>query len=303
MIAGFVIAIVLLAGGLWLYSALPQPQTGFTMTGKLGLTAMDKLAGSLDAATTDVYIYRKIGGNLVQQEMVDLAAASTDSALTYTTGELLYLRVVDPTDTSLCTQFLQWTVPFATTSEVENGVFEVSIDTIDRGDVAISVNRYWLNGTSLGNINTTTENYDDELVTFEWTLRQPTDDKGYVNTYNFLQGYENNHYFYIQISGTGWDRVSLKNSVSTFVRNNIRYYAIPLSDVDLTRDLQSNSVYDPEGFWSKQLTWDFTAMTSGDNVTVASGYRYYSSWDYFQEGGSWGADSAATAGTTFYVGL
>jgi hypothetical protein len=303
LIAGAVIAIVLIAGGLWLYSAMPQAQVGQVMTGKLGITVMDTLAGSQDATTTDVYIYRMIGGNLVQQEQVDVDAASKDTSLTYTTAEQLYFKIIDPTDTSLCTQYAKFTVPFASHSEVENGVFEINIQCIDRGDVAISASAAFLNSTAVSGVtDASSEGWTSAVTTWEFKLRQPTSEKGYINSYNFLKGYDNNHYFYMDISGTGWDSVIISGpAVGTFTRNNHKYFVFALDNDDLTRDLQSDGNYDPIGTWTKQITWDFSGLDSGDNVTLAYGYRYYASWDYFKSDGSWGADSASSAGTTIYV--
>jgi len=298
--AVLVVAVVLGAAYLGVFSIGGQ-NPGSPGTLPISFSALDVLAGAQDATTSAVAIYKMIDGNLVSQETVTINAANVDSTRDYTTGEVLYLKLFDATDTSVCTQYQIWTVPSADASNVYNGKFRLDLNFVDRGDTAIDTYITEFNGTAIADaasVDCSNSGYDSAFATWTFTIRQPTDDKGYVNSYNFLNGYGNYHYAVIAVSGTGWDRcVPLDLGLKTFERNNILYVAYPLSDDDLTRDKISDNSYDPIGKKDVVMTWDFTSITSGDSVTFTYSYRYYADWDHFKSTGSWGVNSATSPAT------
>jgi len=300
-IAAVLLVAVILGAAYFGVFSIGGQNPGSPGTLPISFSAMDILAGSQDATTSAVAIYTMEGGNPVLQETVTINAANVDSTRDYTTGQVLYLKLYDATDTSVCTQYQVWTVPSADASNVYNGKFRLDLDFVDRGDTAIDTFITEFNGTAIADaatVDCSNSGYDSAYATWVFTIRQPTDDKGYVNSYNFLNGYGNYHYAVIAISGTGWDRVvPLDSGLKTFERNNIKYVCYPLSDDDLKRDKQSDNSYDPVGRKDITMTYDLTAITSGDSVTFTYSYRYYADWEHFKATGSWGINSATSPAT------
>lgn len=299
--AGITLLVIfgIIIGGMYILGSV-NPDTGKvpdTLTIKF--TATDKLAGSTDAATTMIDIYMIEGDYYVKQERVTLTAAQTESANTYTTGQKLFLHIFDLTDTSLCTLYRETTVPYASWAEQNDGSFQMKINTVDKGDTAKDILIKYSNNTAItasSTMDVTNNSFDSNYCYLDLELRALDDDSGYVNTDNFLRGYSNNHYLILSASGTGYDSVNLLTTGWTsFERGSVRYFVKQLSDEAITRDLQSTGEYDPEGKVIEQIAFDFTGFESGDSVTFTYQYRWYASMDYFQEGGSWGVNSAATS--------
>ena len=295
-----VVVVLILAAGLWVYSALPSGPDNQMATMVLDLTPLDSLAGSQDAATSAVGIYRFEDARYELQETVTMDAAAKASVLTYTTGEELWLKLYDGTDTSVCTQYMNYIVPFADPSEIYGQAFQVKLDFVDRGNTAKDISITESNGTAMaasGLFDMSGSGYDTAYATWEFDLRALDDDTGYINTYNFLKAYENYHYLVIDASGTGWDSVTLLSSVgwTVYERADTRYFVYKLSNDDLTRDKKSTGEYDPDGRFKLTTTWDLTGITAGDSVTFNYQYMWYSSFQHFQASGSWGVDTAETA--------
>lgn len=300
-IAAVLIVAVILAAGYFGVFSIGGQNPGSPGTLPISFSALDLYAGSQDATTSAVTVYKLSNGNYLEQETVTINAANVDSTRDYTTNEVLFFKLYDATDTSVCTQYQVWTVPSADASNVYNGKFRLDLDFIDRGDTAIDTYLTEFNGTAIADaasVDCSNSGYDSAYATWTYSIRQPTDDKGYTNSYNFLNGYGNYHYAVIKVSGTGWDRcVLLDSGVKTFERNNILYVCYPLGNDDLTRDKISDNSYDPIGKKDVVMTWDFTSITSGDSVTFEYSYRYYADWDNFKSTGSWGINAATSPAT------
>ena len=301
-IYAIVVVILIIAAGLWVYTALPQGPDNQSATMVIDFTATDKLAGSQDATTSAVEIYRYQDGKYELQESVTIDAAAKASILTYTTSEELWLKLFDASDTSVCTQYMNYIVPFADPSEIYGQAFQVKLDFVDKGDTAKDIGITESNGTAIADassVDTSASGYDTAYATWEFDLRALDDDSGYTNTYNFLKGYENWHYLVIDASGTGWDSITLLSGAGwqVYERADTRYFVYKLSNDDLTRDLKSTGEYDPDGRFKLTTTWDLTGITTGDSVTFNYQYMWYSSFAHFQATGDWGADTAETEET------
>lgn len=298
---GAVVLVAFLAVGMGLVSVPMNPPSGDTMLVKF--SAIDVVAGSQDATTSAIVIYRMIGGDLVTQETVTCDAAAKDSTLYYTTGEVLYLKLYDASDVSVCTQYLTWTVPAASAADIQASRFHYAAKFIDRGNTNKALTVTASNGTAVSaTTDCSASTYNTNFATWELTVRALNDDTGYWNSYDFIHGYKNNHYLTVQVSGTGWDRVRFVNTnLDSFERNNIHYVVIPLDNNAVTRDKQSDGSYSPDGIYRFSLTLDLTAITTADDVSFIYAYRWYGDFDYFKTSGSWGADSAQTAATTIHI--
>lgn len=295
-----VVVVIIVAAGLWVYSALPQGPDRQSATMVIDFTATDKYAGSQDAATSAVDIYRFEGGKYELSESVTMDAAAKATILTYSTGEELWLRTFDASDTSVCTQFMNFIVPFADPSEIYGQAFQVNLEFIDKGDTAKDIAITESNGTAIADsstVDTSNSGYDTTYATWEFDIRALDDDSGYMNTHNFLREYENYHYLMIDASGTGWDSVTLLSTAGwqVYERADTRYFVYKLSNDDLTRDLKSTGEYDPDGRFKLTTTWDLTGITGGDSVTFNYQYMWYSSFAHFQATGDWGVDTSETA--------
>lgn len=306
---GLIIIIILvagIAGGLYVLQLAPVEDLGTPATLVIDFTPMDKLAGEQDAATSAVGIYNT---DLVLLETVTMDAASKASVLQYTTGDRIGLYINDATDVSICKQYAWVTIPKASAAEVYGQAFQYTIWNVDR-NLAPPLN-VESGGAAIADAeieDVSTNGWDSAYAYIDFEIRPATDDLGYVNTDNFLLGYQNNHYFVISIadvSGStlgGWFAINLLGSSAlTLDRNDVRYYCFPLSDSDLERNLQSDGTYDPTGLWQQNLAFDMTSFDTGNNCTLTYEYIWYSSWDNFVERGSWGADHDGMTAETFHI--
>jgi len=307
--AGLVITLLLIAGifgGMYLFTLYEPPVPGTVATLPIDFTPMDRLAGTQDAATSAVLIYNT---DLVLLETVTMDAASKASVLQYTTGDIIGIYVKDATDTSICEEYHWYTVPRASEAEVYGQAFQFTVWQTDRNEAPpMNVES---EGTAIADDeleDLTTNGWNTAYAYIDFEIRPATDDLGYINTFNFLRGYDNNHYFVISIadvSGStlgGWYKVNLLGGgVQSLDRNDIRYYCFALSDTDLERDLQSDGTYDPTGLWQRNLAFDITSFAAGNNVTVTYQYHMYASWDHFVSSGSWGADLESMTAETFHI--
>jgi len=298
-IAGIVVLIVIIGGSLYFFSILPGSSDD-PVTMIIDWTAMDKLAGELDASTSKVEIYRMIGGALVLQETVTMDAASKASSLTYSSGETLYLKLYDSTDTSVCTQYQKLLVPAADPSWIYDGAFQINLAFVDRGDTAKDILIQYHNNTAIADsatLDVTNESWDSNFAEIDFELRALDDDTGYINSYNFLREYDNNHYIVLKATGTGWDSVvMISTGWNTFdIGGSSRYFVKALDNDDVTRDKQATGEYDPDGTLAIAMVFDFTGFESGDSVTLAYEYRWYSSVAKLEGESNWGVDSAATS--------
>jgi len=298
LVAGLLIAVILVAGVLYVISMTPL-DPGDPVTMIIDFTGMDQYLGERDADTTAIDIYRLKDGSLVKQESITLNAASHPSALTYTSGEELYIKLYDSTDTSLCTQYLKLIVPGADPAAIYDGAFQVTLWTVDRGDTAKDILIQYHNNTAIADSTTldvTNESWDSNYAELDFEIRALDDDTGYWSSFNFLNEYGNNHYLVMKASGTGWDSMNLLSSGwQVYDKASARYFVRALTNEDVSRDKQAIGVYDPDGTMSFSMTWDLTGFESGDSVTLDYEYRWYSCWDHFQTSSSWGVNTAATS--------
>ncbi|MFW9849448.1 MAG: hypothetical protein ACFFF4_09915 [Candidatus Thorarchaeota archaeon] len=297
-IIGILIALVVIVAGAVYVISIVSPGDPATLTIKF--SAMDTLAGEQDATTSAVDIYRLVDGNLVKQETVTMSTLLKESGLSYTSGEQLYFKLYDGTDTSVCTQYLKWTVPFATPADVYAGYFKCDLQFIDKGDTAKDILIKYHNNTAIsasGTVDVTNNSFDSNYAEIDIEVRALNDDSGYKNTFNFLKGYDNDHYLIFKASGTGWDSVNLLTGTGwqVYDKASARYFVYSLDDDDLTRDKQSDGSYNPDGTFVTSLVFDLTGFESGDSVTLAYEYRWYGSFEHFKSSSAWGTDTSSTA--------
>jgi hypothetical protein len=267
---------------------------------------MDKLAGEQDAATSAVAIYTP---DLVLLETVTMDAARKESTLDYTTNQKIGLYWYDASDVSICEQYAWVTVPYASESNVYDNAFQFVVWNTDREvTMPMNVESGGVEITDDELEDLTTNGWDSAYAYIDFELRPDQDDMGYINSYNFLKGYKNNHYFFIDIADVsgatagGWSSVNILNAgVLTFDKNDHRYFCFPLSDTDITRDLQTNGEYIPNGLWTLELALDLTGFSAGQNITVTYDYVMYGDWDRFEDKGNWGAEVESTTDEIFHI--
>jgi len=299
-VAVIIVLVTAVAGGMWLLSATPQAAEQQAATMVIDFTAIDFYAGGAAAATSAVGIYRLVGSDHVLQETVTITGAATASSLTYTSLETIYLKMYDASDTSICTQYVPFTVPLADPSEIYGQAFQVRLNFVDKGDTAKDILIQYHNNTDIADsatIDVTNNSFDTSYAEIDLEVRALNDDTGYVNTDNFVKGYGNNHYLVMSASGTGYDSCNLltKQGWQQFEKASVRYFVLNLDDTDLTRDLLGEGQYDPDGKLALSLVFDWTGFDTGDSVTLTYEYRWYSCLTNFQDMSSWGTDTAATS--------
>ena len=290
-------AIVILAGGFYILNSFTGTKEPVSML--IDWTVMDQYLGERDAATTEIDIYRLLDSNLVKQENIVLDAANHPSALVYTSGEELYVHMYDEVDTSLCTQYLQVTVPQADAAAVYDGAFQITLFSVDKGDTAKDILIQYHNNTAIAasaTLDVTNESWDSNYAEIDFEMRVQNDDTGYWNSFNFLNEYDNDHFVILKATGTGWDSMNLLTSGWTvYDKASARYFVKALDNNDASRDKQAKGVFNPDGVMATAMVWDLTGFESGDSVTLTYEYRWYSSWAQFQASSAWGVNTAATS--------
>ena len=295
--AAVIVCIVIVAGGVWAFSMMPSPDKSATMI--IDFTAADRLAGEQDAVTSAVKIYKLTDGKYTLSETVTMSTAAKASVMKYTTGEKLFLKLYDDSDTSICTQYQTMIVPQATAANVYDGAFQIQLDFTDKGDTAKDIGLEEANGTAIAassTVDVTASGYDTAYATWEMFLRAQDSNTGYVNSYNFLKSYENNQYLVIDCSGTGWDStVMLGGGWQVYDKADTRYFVKELDNEVMTRIEQSDGSFNPDGRLRLTFTLDLTGYEASDSVTFNYQYMWYSSFEHFKTASNWGADTAETA--------
>lgn len=297
-----VLILIAAVGGLQLGPIGPPISGNMVVT----FTVSDPYSSTAIPDTCDLYVYVLNNGLLESRDSkLDLTSGDVDSVLSYKTGEMLKIRLYDPTDTSYCTTYWSWTVPAPSASELENAKFKCDLTMLNMDDANNDGTMDWdpaiqeNNGTAIaasGTVDVTASSYNTNYAYWKIFIYNNDDDTGYTNSYNFEDDVKNNAYLFLDFSGTGWDRVSIRSGATAiFSRNNHLYAAVPLSDDALSRDLDPGAgfVGTRNGVHQIDFTFDFTASQSGDSVTLSYGIRYYSDWDNFVNLGSWGIDTGS----------
>jgi hypothetical protein len=284
----------------------PPVDKGVVATLPIQFTPKDLLAGEQDAATSAVKIYNT---DTVLLETVTMDAARKESAFDYTTNEKIGLFWYDASDVSICEQYTWVTVPYASESNVYDNAFQFVVWNTDRDtDIPMNVES---GGAEIADDeieDLTTNGWNTAYAYIDFELRPSEDDTGYLNSDNFLLDYKNNHYFVLSVEDVSGATVGGRAQFNVlgsggFVldRDDVRYICYPLSDTDLTRDLQESGQYIPDGLWTLNLALDLTGFSAGQNVTVTYDYVMYSDWDRFVEFGNWGANTESTTDETFHI--
>ena len=300
---GVIIGVIVLAfvfGGLGIITPPPTEEMVVTMT------VSDEYSSTVIPDTCDLYIYVWEGGYLSPRDAkLDLTSGDVDTVRSYKTGEKLLIKAIDPTDESYCTTYFEWIVPSPSASEIEAGKFKCNLDVLNMDDVGNDNTMDWdpawecNNGTAIAasaTVDVTNSGYDANYAYWNLFVYNDDDDTGYINSWNFEDSVKNNAYLFVDISGTGWDRFGVRaGATASFSRNNHLYLMVPLSNDDLSRDLDPGLgfVGSRDGVHQTTFTFDLTSFESGDSVTVAYGIRYYSDWDNFVNLGSWGPDTVS----------
>ncbi|MHA1138419.1 MAG: hypothetical protein ACTSSE_18215 [Candidatus Thorarchaeota archaeon] len=279
-----------LAIGIAAICVIPQIDTGgsYRLNVPIQFVAIDALAGGTDATTTAVKIY---DANYELLETVTIStAAGTDSAIKYWSGDYVYLKVYDDTDTSLCTQYLKLMVPYhSADTDTKHYVTLKTVDTDASWDIRLDCT----NETNVADSGTWDTSSSGTAPTWVFKVLTPTDDKGYLTSWNFVEGCDNAAYYVFRISGTGATRVLFDTNyaLNHYYDGEYHWYSIRLSDDQLTKNLLADGTYEPIGYTTIPLKMDLTQVTSGDSVTFDHGLYYYSDWNYLIEKGNWGPDS------------
>lgn len=301
-----VLAIAFMAGGLNIIT--PPPSESMIVT----ITVTDGYSSTVIPDTSDIYIYVYEGGYLSPRDAkLDLTSGDVDTVRSYTTGETLMIKVVDPTDLSYGTVYYSWTVPSPSASEIEAGKFKCDLNVLNMDDVGNDDTMDWdpawetNAGTAIAADaikDVTTESWNTNYAYLNCYIYNDDDDTGYINSWNFEDDLKNNAYFFVDVSGTGWDSFAVRSgATASFSRNNHLYLMVPLSNDALSRDLDPGLgfVGDRDGVHKIGFTYDLTGFEAGDNVTISYGIRFYADWDNFVNLGSWGVDSVEIAETIY----
>ena len=264
--------------------------SGYRLYLPIQFSAQDTFAGGADGTTTKVSVYN---ANYELIEHVTISTqAGTDSAMKYWSGDVVYLKHDDASDTSLCHIYEKLIVPYhSSDSDTKHYVVIKTVDTDASWDVR-------LDDTSENNwANAATWDTSDNGTAPTWVFKiiTPTDDKGYKSSYNFLEGCDNTIYYVFKLSGTGATRVlfDTNRAIRHYFDGAYHWYAVHLSDSDITRDLKSDGTYDPIGYFTMPIKMDLTQVTSGDSVTFVHGLYYYADFDNLISNGSWGPDATS----------
>lgn len=302
---GLLVIGIVVASGIGLYFGWFQPpETTATMT--IEWAVADELSSTAVPDTADLYLYVEKDGNLVTRDSkLDFSSETIETTKKYTTGEKIYGKIVDPTDTSYCTLYFTWTVPAPNAYDLEDAKFHADVYVRNMPDSGGDATMDWDpalmmdNGTSITASSTqdvTNNSWDSDMVYITNYIYNRVDNTGYLASYNFEDERKNNAYLFMSFSGTGWDRISIRSGFdATFERNNILYGIVKLTDDDLSRDISTSGGFigSRNGVATYDFVFDLTGFESGDSVTWTYGLYYYSDWDYFQSNGNWGPDSVS----------
>ena len=268
-------------------SATPSQNT-VAVTKPLKISVIDQWAGQAVSSAT-VKIYR---GPTLQESLTTDATGIATSALSYKSGEQLYIHVVKGNAELWKTV----EVPYMSPADAESlTVNPVNIQFYTLGTYTIKImdsdgNAY----TSGGTLNFTTLGKD--VVTLTITVYNTVDNSGYISSYNPVLGEARNAYIVLELSGTNFDKVSIQGLPAKKDLAATSYYWIQVPDDGLVKYKVGNTYVKP-GVYSITITVDGSALTSGDSVTAKFILKLFADDNLFVQRGVWSSETALDAAT------
>lgn len=185
------------------------------------------------------------------------------------------------------------TVPKMTAADVDaitTNMILVSTFTVPGADVTSSATPA-STGTALadgGDWNKTVSGNTD-TITFNWNL--PTDDEGFISSYDEINGMNWNAVLYCKLYGTNYELASLSGWDGQYSKGTAVWYYHVLDDVEVQKDKQGNA-YVSNGAGSFSFTLDATGY-SGDAADLEISMYVKTDQNYHNLKGSFGPDSYA----------
>lgn len=277
---------------LWSYgylgTILPSQQQAESnlvdVTRSIKFTVYDKFSGSA-VASASIYVY---DGNMLLESLTTDSNGQATTSNVYPSGKQLYVKVVKSNDKAwyniVVPKMYKADVEALTTNPVTLEFF--SIDTSMTIKVMDSQGNSYSSG---GTLNFTALGVNSITITI--TGYVSADGKGYISSYDPLNGINWNPVLYAKLSGTGYELISITGFDVGYEKGTTMYYADVLQDTEVTRYKVGNEyIYD--GVWSRSVLVDATGY-SGSSVTLTIIVYAYSDYTYHQQYGSYGPDAVA----------
>lgn len=251
------------------------------------------------ATSLGVVVYDSTGKNQLDSGTTD----GTTGELTidpYASGTVL---VVELSHTNAPVRY-RVTVPYMYPADVDSlSVNEIPLEsfTVPNADVTVAVTPA-STGTALadgGDWNKTVSGNTDTL-TIAWTL--PTDNEGFISSYDEVDGLNWNAILYCKLYGTNYELASMSGWEGSYSKGTAQWYYKTIDDTQVTKYKVGNTyVYSGAGSFTFSL--DATGY-SGD----AGDLEFYMEVDsdpaYHESKGSFGPDAYAIfTSTPFTVDL
>lgn len=268
--------------------------------GELKFFVGDQLGGGgIASATVKVY-----NGD----ENADTLTTDSDGTKTtgtkYNSGDVLDIKVTS----SSAVYWTRYTVPQVSsafiTSAADIGVPNIMIRPYVAWTSQFSIGGTSYDGTTVGQTNITGANNlgtgsrpGSNSFSISVSVNQGTDNKGFLSSYDPIEGFWLHTYLHVTVNGTGYETVVLTNLDHKVQLGSTMHYAEDLSDSGLTKWKVGNNY--KEGFQG-QASASFTASLTGYNATsanIAIQVVAFGNWDNFRDNASWGTDAIEIAGT------
>jgi len=264
-----------------------QPSQGdVSVTRTIKFTVTDKYAGSAITSGT-IKIYK---GKVLQESLTTDASGQATSGKAYTSGEQLNVQVVKSNSKAWYTI----TVPYMSPSDVDAMAYNpVGIDFFSL-DTSVTLKVTDGQGTAYssgGSLNWTSLGTTEITLTIQGYVS--ADNKGYIDSYDPLNGINWYPVLYGKLYNTNYELLSLNGWDSRYERGSAMWHAARIDATGVTKWKVGDEYVYP-GSFSKTFTLK-KGSYSGDVADLVLYLYAYSDPGYHNSYGSYGPDSVAMA--------
>lgn len=268
--------------------------------GELKFFVGDEFAGGGVASAT-VQIYK---GRTSYDSLTTDSDGTKTTGKTYKSGDELDIKV---TSGSSVTWFY-YVVPQVSDSFINSGndigVPDMLIRLYTAWTSSVAIGGTTYDGTTVGQTNITgAKNLGtgsrpgSDSFTITVSINEGTDNKGYLSSYDPIEGIWLYSYLHVYLNGTSYETITVKGLDHSEEKGATQHYAERLSDTGLSRWKVGTDYEDGfEGQVAKTMTISLTGYNA-TSANIAFQVVAWGNWQNFDDNSTWGANAVEVAGT------
>lgn len=263
---------------------------------KIQFTAVDSFSGAQGSGT--IKLYESDGKTLL--ESLTIASGTIASGDYYTSGVDLVAEYNDASNGLLRKAF---TVPKMCDADIEavsNNPLTLKVFVVASSCTRAARHS---NGTAFDTNETlnATSGTGEETGSFTFSINVPTDNTGFITSYDEIDGLNWYVILFMKASGTEYEYIDSTGWDVQYAKGTANYYAHKFNDIEVTKYKVGNT-YVYSGAASFTFGYDASGISSSCAADMDFWLYAYTDYDYHNARGSYGPDSFSMM-TTFKINI